>query len=384
MGPQASAAIADLPEGGVIYEPRSLWSMLTVQLLAGPPGRFHFRFPREHFRNGSRYPMTLSRIAVAPINYGYRRTPTNEVNQRRWQSMSAVMGVASLRVSVPYRQHYSRQTFPLAALSAAPTGEPLPRPHELDSGVIYPSGLWGVTVLNFDKPMFLPRLGSLEWQLSSGNNYEPSVELAAKAYMLYQEQGGLFPGSARTHAFDVRELATAGRYPSGVFPQTPNVGWPFVPDGNADLGAAGNTNQFWDGAGQFSSKRFKAQEATRDGSSKILGMRVMIDQITNDDDMGPAGSQIAPLSLRLGTRVRSTGAGSGEYWWREGAPLGLVFDTITPATVYRLPQPITLAKGDSLDVELELPAVAGELPDDIRQCVCNVGVSFNGYATIEG
>jgi hypothetical protein len=381
---QTSPAIADLPEGGVIYEPRSLWSIQTVQLQNGPPATYQFRFEREHFRNGSRYPMTLKRIAVAPINYAFRRTPVDALNQRRWQSTSAVMAAARISIAVPYRQHYARRKIPLGALAALPTGEPLPRPFEVDSGFIHPSGLWGVTALNFDKPMYLPRLGSLEWALSSVNNYTLSVPLTARAYMLYQEEGGLLPGNARTHAFDVAELGTAARYPAAVFPRQTNVGWPFVPDGYASLADAGSTQQFWDSVGQFSTKRFKAQEATRDGSSKLLGMRVMIDQIDTDNAMSPVDSFVAPMSLRIGSRVRTTGAGSQEYFWREGAPLALVCDTITPAAVYELPEPITLAKGDSLDVELEVPAVVGALPADIRQRVMNVGVSFNGFATIEG
>ena len=90
------------------------------------------------------------------------------------------------------------------------------------------------------------------------------------------------------------------------------------------------------------------------------------------------------MLLELGTRIRTTNGGSKEWWWREGAPLCLVFDTVTPATVYKMPYPITLGPGDTLDVELVVPPLpAGAVGGTALQHQVNTGISFNGWAAIE-
>ncbi len=120
-------------------------------------------------------------------------------------------------------------------------------------------------------------------------------------------------------------------------------------------------------------------------------MAVHMDQIGNDNALANEnaafdGVPIAPASLRMGSRVRTTNAGSGEDWWRPGAPLALTLDTITPAAVFMLPFPITLTPGDTLDVELVIPGVPppAVLPPLEVQRAYNVGISLNGWAAIEG
>ena len=90
-------------------------------------------------------------------------------------------------------------------------------------------------------------------------------------------------------------------------------------------------------------------------------------------------------STMVPSRIRTTDGGSGRYWWRPGAPIALVLDHITPAFVYELPVPITVGPGDALDVELEVP-LSTTFPDDgtATTPTFNLGVSFNGYAAIEG
>jgi hypothetical protein len=111
-------------------------------------------------------------------------------------------------------------------------------------------------------------------------------------------------------------------------------------------------------------------------------LRCFIDQRLYDQRLCAqfgAASRPSPLALRTGTRIRTTGTGSQNYWWRPGAPLALVFDHITPALVMRLSDPITLPPQDQLDVEMEFPGVPGSADTNFH-----VGVSFNGFATIEG
>jgi hypothetical protein len=130
---------------------------------------------------------------------------------------------------------------------------------------------------------------------------------------------------------------------------------------------------------QLTGGGFKAQQPNRSGSARFTGMRVMLDQLYWD---GGFADPVAPLATRVGTRVRNI-SGSGEWWWRPGAPIALVMDTITPALVYKLPSAITLGPGDTLDVEMRFPAVLLEQMegDDIS---FQIGISFNGYAAIEG
>jgi hypothetical protein len=125
----------------------------------------------------------------------------------------------------------------------------------------------------------------------------------------------------------------------------------------------------------------------------VHGFAVQIDQIDYDDVVidtnliaalgAPAGQPVAPLSLRTAIRARMKNGGTGNYWWRPGAPLALVCPSITPAQVYKLPVPITLVPGDNLEIELETPG-----PITIGETEINplyqVGVALCGFAAIEG
>jgi hypothetical protein len=58
-------------------------------------------------------------------------------------------------------------------------------------------------------------------------------------------------------------------------------------------------------------------------------------------------------------------------------------DSITHAGVYKLPCPITLGPGDTLDVEMSLPAidVSAQIENDVP---FQYGIALNGFAAIEG
>ena len=89
---------------------------------------------------------------------------------------------------------------------------------------------------------------------------------------------------------------------------------------------------------------------------------------------------MTPLALRTGCRIRTTDGGTKMDWWRPGAPIGLVLNTVSAAMTYKLPRPLTLEPGDQFEVELTVPPAANvENPD-----VYSIGLALNGYAAIEG
>lgn len=365
---------SELPEGGVLYEPRSLWSVQSVDLTTK---RQEVGFNREHFYNGTRYPITIRRVAVMGLNYVYSRITDSPVP---WQDagISARLGIT---IGAPFRQHLQKNPVVINGLCPSPTWTPSPRDGKASS-------LWGQTMLEFDHPLYLPRLGAIEWDISTFSGYlresdeaEPVPE--AIIYQLYQESGGMFAGAARTRKFRTSRLSpTLGRDRANL-----EEGWPYPFDVfHSAVAYASNELSFWPPQGSFTAKEFKAQESTEDGSTCITSMRTMIDQLDIDADVltlpNPAAGRVAPLSMRMGTRVRTTSGGSGDWWWREGAPLALVMDKITPAVVFPLPYPITLGPKDTLDVRLFVPGKAtipsqGTFP-------ANVGISLNGFAAIEG
>lgn len=361
--------VQDMAVGGMLYEPRSLWSIQSVDMSDAPQ---EVRFNREHFYNGTPYPITITRVAVMGVNYIFQRM----VGQiAPWQAATVGSRVA-ISINAPFRSHFGKFPMVLNGFAPQPTWTPVPRnPVQ--------SSLWGQCMLTPDHPLYLPRGGAMQWDISSFSSYlrdgeeEPPIP-EITVHQLYQEEGGFFAGHVRSRSFRTQEIQPLGGH--DVF--NPADGWPYPWDiYHSPVNYANTPTTFWIPNGSFTAKEFKAQEATRDGSAKIIGLRTMIDQLDVDVDViqPVAPARVSPLSMRMGTRIRTVSGGSDEWWWREGAPLALVFDTITPATVYKLPFPITLGPHDTLDLTLEVPAnAAGDgLP-------VNIGVSLNGFAAIEG
>jgi hypothetical protein len=224
----------------------------------------------------------------------------------------------------------------------------------------------------------------------------PKTTSAVEVAMLYQEAGGMFFGNGRVHTYRARPYG--GQPALNPFADFPDK-WPYPPD---LFSAAFLYNllpgipNWWDPLGDFNAKKFKEQEATRQGSTCITDMRAMLNQTGYDAQViaaftaafGYAPTQkLAPLATRMGTRVKTVGCGSEAWWWRPGAPLALVFDAMSPGLVYDLPEEITLMPGDTLDVEMIFPpnVVTFGSESPVQPTVpVHMGVSFNGYAPIEG
>lgn len=381
---------------GLLYEPRSFWSIANVVATAQ---RQIVRFDKRHFFNGERHPIEIRRLVMAAINY----TLADTIDTIGWPAgvganeSAAVINRTRVELSVPQRYHLSTKRRPLMASVA-----PLPR-YGPEPGAGYatqPSSLWGQCYLNFDKPLILPRTATIEWDLSAyttfaTDNGENEQNVPVQATMLWQEEGGLNPGSARSRRVQLQP------YTGDLSQADPLEKWPYPPDGygaGTPGPAAGVASTDWWGqlsrfpaAGGAATPApvqpatnqgsFASQESTRAGSTRLLGMRTHIDQIAYDDAfiVQNGGNQPSPLSMRVGTRVRTVNGGSGTWWWRPGAPLCLVLDTHTPANVFELERPIVLAPGDQLDLQIEVPA---NIPN--FNTTFHLGVAFNGFAAIEG
>lgn len=377
---------------GLIYEPRSLWSIAraTSSTVAQ-----RVRFNRRHFYNGSRWPIEIRRIATMAVNYVVADDVT-AVAPSALENTSQIIQKCKLRISAAQRYHLNPKSLVLSAFGAEPSGQPPTQPTDLGSGNAFtPSSAYGVSMLRLDEPLVIPRNGTIEWALSAHSPWNGQGEGAVdenvltSAWMLYQERGGLWPGSARARhvqlaAYTGNNLPTDECWPYAVdgfgagTPTAPALlspnWWPpqsaFPPNGAA-LDADGRRDT-----------TFQAQESTRDGSTEITDLRVFIDQLSYDSGMdnsgGYNGLRPSQLAMRTGCRIRTASGGSNTWWWRPGAPVGLVFDYLSPANVYELPEPITVGRGEQLDVELEVPA---QIEDPVP---FQIGVSFNGFAAIEG
>ncbi len=353
---------------GFLYEPRSFWS--TQSVTPSINGITRVQLPKRHFYNGERWPIQIKRVAVMALNY-----PLMEANAGNPSQASTLINEVGVAISVPQRYHLNSRRFALmAALMPRPTWAPLAPPVAVP-GPFQPSSLWGQSMLKLDKAIFLPRMGSIEWSLSASTSRGGGTSMP-EATMLYQEEGGLFAGSARTFR---SQLATLN---NTVFvPANSEERWPY-PKTDGVAGGAPDvlSTNFWPPANHFNAQIFNRQESTRAGSTKITDLRCMIDQRNADLSAFNNGvtEQQTPLSMRVGTRIRTVNAGTKTWWWRPGAPMALTFDHITPANVYQLPEMITLGPGEQLDVELEFPQVQNTEND------MQVAIALNGYAAIEG
>ncbi len=382
---------------GLLYEPRSLWSIANV--VAGA-GLQTVRFDKRHFYNGERWPIEIRRMVLSGINYTLADTVDTG---GAWAAdvganeSAAVINRMRIELSVPQRYHLNSKRRPLVA-SLAPRPRFGPEP-----GSTYatpPSSLWGQCYLNFDKPLILPRTATIEWNLSAytpfaSDDGDSDQGVPVQATMLWQEEGGLNPGSARSRRVQLQP------YTGDLSQPDPLDKWPYPADGYGSgipgAGAGVASTDWWGGLSRFPAAggentpapvqpatnqgSFASQESTRAGSTRLLGMRTHIDQIAYDDAyiVQNSGNQPSPLSTRIGTQVHTVNGGSNTEWWRPGAPLCLVLDTHTPASVFELAVPITLGPGEQLEVQIEVPA-----NHPTFQTTYHLGVAFNGFAAIEG
>jgi len=209
----------DLPQGGMYYEPRSLWSLLEVNSGTAYRGGL---WNQEHFRNTGKYPITLTRMAVSSANQIWDWPGFTFSTFGGQQSFPTMLGTTSQQIRVPFRQNYTRSEVRTGSFRPRPTAEPStnlfapgapPLPGTGDGDLLPINGygpLYQQTRLNFAHPLYLPQFGSIQFELSSLDDWSQNIggvpignvlgdnDLESiRASVAYFEAGGLFSGSAR-------------------------------------------------------------------------------------------------------------------------------------------------------------------------------------------
>ena len=375
----------------ILREPRVFWSVGRIDTSAGT-GRQPANalpLPRRDFFNGSRWPITLRQLIVAPIGYQFARFDSGAAATGPMDFANSAEGAlnsAAVKISVPQGPQLIKEAFDTQLFAPEPRWEPA---RSLDVGLLappYDSNLWGAYRWRFDAPMVMPARGAVEFGLGGVRALFGAGTPVAYGQVALEEPGGLLPGNQR---LSVRNPLAA---------VDPTATYPWGTDGFAVNGVSFQT---WNPATTMTPRLWKTQAVTAAGDAPVTGFAVHIDQLDWDqatiDDMvaifaGGSGV-VAPLGLSTPTRARTVDGGSHAWWWREGAPLALVTPTMTPGHVYTLPQPITLAPGDKLDVELIAhiapnPPGPGVLNDNPNATppntqIIQIGVSLCGEACIE-
>jgi hypothetical protein len=367
-------------ESEVIYEPRAFWSVGFVDTSVTPSSgkeETTVRLSREHFRNGSRFPVVLTRVAVGAINYTLAQYDVSPVSSSdRYHNDTSIIDVCDISFGVPNRRWWNRKPIQLASLTARATHEPSMRVSDVP--YTYASGPWGIYRLAFEHPLQIPESAAIEvgigsWTTALGIADSPPPALSA--WISVEETGGIWPGAARSAQ-------------KAILHYTPPSIGPFKPDGfSASPNVPPGRTVPIDIQQTFTATEYTKQDPLRGraGTRTVHAINVHINQIAFDDAVqsslvtGVPGSPITPMGLRIPCQARCRGGGSGEWWWRPNAPLALVFNEITPARVYDLPSPVTLEDGDCLDVVIRTPPQWGGLAPRYQ-----IGVAFTGYAVIKG
>lgn len=367
---------------GFLYEPRAFWDVRTGTT---DDGEGEFRFNSDNFYNGSKYPIVLTDILFdGGISW--------------YSAATAQRGLTDgvIRFSSSGNQPLTRGAIPLRSLVSPVAFEP-PSPYaanpNLDTGIVPQTGVWGdalgplwnVCQWDFRHPLILPRAGALTFSIGSRVEADLGYEEDAPpvgAYLQFFEGGDgggdFYKGNARSFQvndqFRCRNLSTWGR------------GTDFG-DGTGD-----GTDQPFPPRSILSATEYRRQNVTQAGSTALRGFSLMLDQRAFNayvNDGAPATTRPAVQSRASATPVKAktSGCGSQESWWRDGAPLSLVSPTRTPALVGRLPVPITLQPGDGLDLELVFPAGTRDFAWDGSESTGRpniyFGASFCGFAAIE-
>lgn len=372
---------------GIIWEPRVLWDVARQDNITQLGGSLQVKFNKYNFRNGGQYPIELHHLLVAPVGYVFNEYDGQNIPATAtvgdYGACAAVIQKSSLMFSMPNRQHYSLMPLQVGSWIDRCSEDV---PMRYNAAVPWSSGLHGTVRWDFAKNrrLVLPRNAVCTLQLGAYLG-QPSGGFGsglAKANVAFFEGGVGHEGSQQfmwnCRARALNQLPLLATSSVAVFPWQPADG----------LGTSvGNSGAEYPGGSGLQEMDYKQQESARDGYNAVSGYAVSIDQILYDDSVasgGPANSAtaiLAPLAHRIPCRARSN-AMSQEWWWRDGAPLSLVCPTLTPALVYDLPEPLTLGKGEHIEVEMQTPGGLDAATDVFS--IFQIGVSFAGYAAVEG
>ena len=385
----------------LLYEPRALWGIKTIDTADAPVSNqatFRVLMDRPDFINGSRYPIELTHLNIAAINYTFRAIDAPVTGNPTFRNDESVLSLLDIFIRAPKRMSFSPYDVTAITLQREPTNNPGMRYSQVGS---YPSDIFGVTRWTFDRPYLLGRGGDIQFQLGCWTrpaevNLGINTGFPNPTFSLaffeegYKDGGGRLGGDCRVKertALLYGDPGNNNQFPAGPLVAVPDA---FGATGNAGASSASGFPVSHD----FTPLEFTRQETARGSiGSLVSGYAVHINQIDFDETMQTSniawvpGTPITPMSMRVGTRAKTRQGGTNEWWWRPGCPLALVSPTITPALVHKLPEPITLGPGEGLEIELQVPGPFTDTevsPPLLLEPVYTFGVSFTGYAIVEG
>lgn len=371
------------------YEPRALWSTgrvgPAVQTRTQFQGTGYQPLPKEHYRNGSRWPIRITHAIVSPVGYLFRSVTAGPVGQ--YDSAMAGIGRMKLRIAFPKSSWIERLDADVMDFATEPAAEPS---FAGDAALEYSSGLFGLSRWTFEPSYIVPRKVTLDLILSTIQGYTPSGAGVGTAAAIFHERGGRMLGHARSRP--EAALAYGPSYVAGD-PAWPDTNVPVVGDVYADaFGLGGQQGQTFPGNQKWPSNLYLHQLGSRGlPYTEVTGFAVAIDQIDIDDDVhaamggfgGATNGLLAPVSQRIITKAQTRDGGTQERWWRDGAPLSLVTPTLNNAGfVHRFGDAFILGPGEGLEVGLQSP-ITRQIGETALSAVYNVGVSFLGYACVE-
>lgn len=362
-----------------IYEPRAFWDVLRVQADYQPQ---QVELERTHFYNGTRWPITITKLGIAPLSYGYA-SGTGIVASRNVESI-----VQNLRVFLAARQRYDL-TVPGGLSGRSFTTQPSsPMIGTFSPGAQSAARLssrYGAVYGRFDQPLQLPSKGAAEFTPSIATYLSATPGLdypLARFGVAWHEFGSNLSFKGQGRIKQNVDLLPGTSAPASQF-----AGW--IPSSpiNAPVGPdpVNALTMPFPPSHVFTAREFVAQDAsTRPGvSSSFSGLTVMIDQIGMDDSSAkypPGNCTLSMLANHVGTRARTTEGGTKQDWWRPGMPLSLACPTISPAFIHHFSAPFTMEPGEQLEVFVNVPVDSGQPQPDVY----SAAIAVMGYATIEG
>jgi len=383
----------------VLYEPRSFWEVRQIAVTNGNTDPQTVVLDLQNFYNDGKYPVVIEKIVVAPIGYYFKRfgDPTGAFAINGYASgsiidLTGLVFSARRRVSFPAKEPILSSE--IGNISTNPR-----MPFNAGTPASQFSSFTGAIYKHFTFPLVLPNDVAFFLELtnypgapSGPGNHPPSWSLAFHERLPGDK--ALFPGHARLfgHAAQRSLQDPLG----GVLrssPTTFGTQAPVTPIAPTGVQAPVPTSpMLYPPEQSVRSREFLAQNPRVEGSAEFYGMSCMIEQIGYDDAAITGAGASTPLAmsmlaLNIGCRAQVRTAGTQARWWRDGIPLALAFDDITPAIVYKLDKPVTMDPGDQWEIEVTVPGVQQILVNNQltkAPAVYSLGVSLNGYAIVEG
>ena len=403
-------SVADLlrPRPGYFYEPRVLWGMGLFTVVRGEDAPVvNIVLPeRDSYYNEWRWPIILTDVITLEMSpqgrvsdggsiVGQLPFELGSLGSARY-SLGPVRGLLRPQPSGDAVEPLSpRNPDPVALTELGFTGD------VTRSAIHYRSSL-NTCRWDFQHALKLPPTASMELQLSGRpptivDTSAIRTSMDVNFFAGSPDQKAMWPQSTITRRetrLDQLTLDASRFYYSQAVQGSINVGeggtpTAFVPP----FGIGGAQQQLYPNHQTFTAVQANRQKANYNLPSHLTGFAVSFDQTELDAALYAADptALVGPLSTTIYARARTRNGGTGNYWWRDGAPLAITTPTITPAVTHKLARPLAVGPGEGFKLTLPnlTPSALMGLPfsttlgDDTQLYQSVFYLSFCGYALVE-